>query len=343
MKILVVDDSTVFRNAITEVLQTVPELNVFKSVVNGKLALDILRLHPDVDLITLDMEMPVMDGLTTIKEIRKVNLDVTIILFSSKTVKGTELIIEALNAGADDFVTKPEGMDGIKEELLPKVLAFRTHKNKRSKIVENKATAKTEIALIKSIIPIKPKLIVIGSSTGGPEALTAVFKSITEKVSITILLVQHMPAMFTEKLALVLTKYSPVVVREAKNGDSLEAGVCLVAPGDFHMTLNKDGKIHLDQNEKNCFVRPSVNVLLESVANNFDHQVLNIIMTGMGEDGAVGSKKLSDKGAYTYIQDKDSCIVWGMASAVLKSVGDQARIIPLNEIGQLINEVSKRI
>jgi two-component system chemotaxis response regulator CheB len=301
LKILVVDDSTVFRNAITEVLQTVPELNVFKSVVNGKLALDILRLHPDVDLITLDMEMPVMDGLTTIKEIRKVNLDVTIILFSSKTVKGTELIIEALNAGADDFVTKPEGMDGIKEELLPKVLAFRTHKNKRSKIVENKATAKTEIALIKSIIPIKPKLIVIGSSTGGPEALTAVFKSITEKVSIPILLVQHMPAMFTEKLALVLTKYSPVVVREAKNGDSLEAGVCLVAPGDFHMTLNKDGKIHLDQNEKNCFVRPSVNVLLESVANNFDHQVLNIIMTGMGEDGAVGSKKLSDKGAYTYI------------------------------------------
>jgi two-component system chemotaxis response regulator CheB len=343
LKILVVDDSIVFRSAITQALQKVTGLNVFKSVVNGKLALDILRLHPDVDLITLDMEMPVMDGLETIKEIRKTNKDVTIIVFSSLTVKGAEKTIEALNAGADDFLAKPEGMDSMEGELVQKVLAFKDRKIKRSTIVERKVTTQAPLPTLNNDMPIKPKLILIGSSTGGPEALSTVFRSITEKVSVPMLLVQHMPPMFTEKLATALTKLSPVEVREAKTGDVLVPGVCLIAPGDYHMTINKDGIISLNQKEKNCFVRPSVNVLLESVAENFNKQVLNIVLTGMGDDGAVGTKKISDKGAYTFIQDKESCIVWGMPGAVHKAIGDQARIIPLGQIGALINTVSKRV
>jgi two-component system chemotaxis response regulator CheB len=293
--------------------------------------------------------MPVMDGLETIKEIRKTNSDVTIIVFSSLTVKGAEKTIEALNAGADDFVAKPDGSDAIESELLPKVLAFKERKIKRSSIVARK-TAISPSAAVPSTshapnneMPIKPKLILIGSSTGGPEALTTVFKSITEKVSVPMLLVQHMPPMFTEKLASSLSKVSPVEVREAKTGDKLMPGVCLIAPGDYHMTLNKDGTIILNQNEKNCFVRPSVNVLLDSVAQNFDQQVLSIMMTGMGDDGAAGTKKISDKGAYTYIQDKESCIVWGMPGAVFKVIGEKARVIPLTQIGALINTVSKRI
>jgi two-component system chemotaxis response regulator CheB len=343
LKILVVDDSIVFRSAITQALQTVPDLNVFKSVVNGKLAIDILRLHPDVDLITLDMEMPVMDGLETIKEIRKTNKDVTIIVFSSLTIKGAEKTIEALNAGADDFLAKQEGMDSIQAELLPKVLAFKERKIKRSSIVERRSVSLPAIPNSNNEMPIKPKLILIGSSTGGPEALTTVFKSITEKVSIPMLLVQHMPPMFTEKLAAALNKLSPVEVREAKTGDKLEAGVCLIAPGDFHMTINKDGQVVLNQKEKNCFVRPSVNVLLDSVAECYDKQVLNIVMTGMGDDGAIGTKKITEKGAYTYIQDKESSIVWGMPGSVFKTIGDKARIIPLSQIGALINTVSKRL
>jgi two-component system chemotaxis response regulator CheB len=192
-------------------------------------------------------------------------------------------------------------------------------------------------------MPIKPKLILIGSSTGGPEALTTVFKAITEKVSIPMLLVQHMPPMFTEKLAAALSKLSPVEVREAKTGDKLVAGVCLIAPGDFHMTVNRDGLIILNQKEKNCFVRPSVNVLLDSVAECYDKQILNIVMTGMGDDGALGTKKITDKGAYTYIQDKESSIVWGMPGSVFKMIGDKARVIPLSQIGALINTVSKRL
>jgi two-component system chemotaxis response regulator CheB len=344
----VVDDSIVFRSAITQALQIVPELNVFKSVVNGKLAIDMLRMHPDVDLITLDMEMPVMDGPETIKAIRKFNKDVTIIVFSSHTSKGAEKTLEALSAGADDFVTKTVGtgqiedsLEKIREDLLPKILAFKDRKLKRSKITE-KIEAR-RITDVQSDMPIKPKLIVIGVSTGGPDALTSVFKTITEKVSVPMLVVQHMPPLFTEKLAEMLNKLSPVEVKEAKDGDVLTPGVCFIAPGDYHMTITKNGVIQLNQNEKVCYVRPSVDVLLDSIASNFDKQVLNIIMTGMGEDGASGTKKLNAKGAYTFIQDKESCIVWGMPGAVQKAIGEQARNISLNEIGDLINTVSKRL
>lgn len=356
MKILVVDDSIVFRSAITMALQSDPELNVFKSVVNGKLAIDMLRLHPDIDLITLDMEMPVMDGLETIKEIRKVHKDVTIIVFSSQTLKGAEKTIEALSAGADDFVAKTintgdpeESIEKIKNDLLPKVLAFKERKLKRSSL--NIQSPPTEVLEKRQIgkqvlgidMPIKPKLIVFGVSTGGPEALASVFKAISEKVTVPMLIVQHMPPIFTEKLAAMLSKLSPVEVREAKNGDVLKPGVCYIAPGDFHMTIKKSGEIELTQSEKVCFVRPSVDVLLQSVAANFDKQVLNIVMTGMGEDGANGSKLLHAKGAYTYIQSKESCIVWGMPGAVYRAIGDNARSISLDEIGSLINSVSRRL
>jgi two-component system chemotaxis response regulator CheB len=349
-------DSIVFRSAITQALLTAPELNVIKSVVNGKLALDMLRLHPDIELITLDMEMPIMDGLETIKEIRKFNKDVILIVFSSQTVKGAEKTIEALSAGADDFVAKvvnseqaEDSIRKIKEVLLPKILAFKERKIKRSKIMERNnfehAGAKDigKPIAINIDMPIKPKLISIGISTGGPEALAAVFKSITEKVTVPMLIVQHMPPIFTEKLAVMLSKLSPVEVREAKQGDKLMPGVCLVAPGDYHMMITRDGEISLNQDEKVCFVRPSADVLLTSIAQNFDKQVLNIIMTGMGEDGANGSKKLNVKGAYTYIQSKESSCVWGMPGAVQRAIGDHAHSIALNEIGLLINSVSKRL
>lgn len=357
MKILVVDDSIVFRNAITMALQTIPELNVIKSVVNGKLAIDMLKLHPDIDLITLDMEMPVLDGLETIKAIRAFNKDVNIIVFSSQTMKGAERTIEALAAGADDFVTKTicagsieESLEKIKEDLLPKILVFKERKFKRSRIsgrtsnedkFDNLGSPKSYTTNIE--MPIKPKLILIGVSTGGPEALANIFRNITEKVSVPMLIVQHMPALFTEKLAIMLSRLSPVEVREAKNGDKLIPGVCLIAPGDFHMSMAKGGDILLDQSEKVCFVRPAVDVLLSSVAQHFEKQVLNIIMTGMGEDGANGTKKLNEKGAYTFIQSKETCVVWGMPGAVQRAIGDQARNISIDEIGPLINLVSKRL
>lgn len=354
MKILVVDDSIVFRSVITQALLTIAGVNVYKSVVNGKLALDMLKMHPDTDLITLDMEMPVMDGLETIKEIRKFNKDVAIIVFSSLTTKGAEKTIEALSAGADDFVAKSiandaseDGLEKIKADLVPKIQAFKNRSVKRFSTTPITVSSAMTISAIGATsiteMPIKPKLIVIGVSTGGPEALSAVFRNITEKVNVPMLIVQHMPPLFTEKLAEMLNKLSPVEVREAKVGDILQPGLCLIAPGDFHMTISKSGQVELNKNEKVCFVRPSVDVLYNSVEKNFDRKVMNIIMTGMGEDGASGSMLLSKKGAYTFIQSKESSVVWGMPGAVQKNLGDLAKVISLSEIGSLISLVSKRL
>lgn len=354
MKILVVDDSIVFRSVITQALQTIAGVNVYKSVVNGKLALDMLKMHPDTDLITLDMEMPVMDGLETIKEIRKFNKEVRIIVFSSLTTIGAEKTIEALSAGADDFVAKTiandpgeDGIEKIKADLLPKIQNFKSRSSKRPAVVNIATTPTTTISAMGATslteMPIKPKLIVIGVSTGGPEALSCVFRNITEKVSVPMLIVQHMPPLFTEKLAEMLNKLSPVEVREAKAGDIVQPGLCLIAPGDFHMTISKTGQIELNKNERVCFVRPSVDVLYNSIEKNFDKQVLNIIMTGMGEDGASGSTLLSKKGAYTFIQSKESSVVWGMPGAVQRNLGALAKVIPLTEIGSLISLVSKRL
>ena len=353
MKTLIVDDSIVFRSAITQALETVDDIDILKAVSNGALAMDYLNRNPEVDLITLDMEMPVMDGMETIKAIRKINTNVSIIVFSSFTKRGAEKTIEALNVGADDFVEKVEGtgsIDGsvkmIREELLPRIQALKTRKFPREQIkrVNDKKESNNSknIETIVRDMKFKPKLICIGCSTGGPEALTKIFKNITEEISVPMLVVQHMPPMFTQKLAEMLNNLSPVEVREAKDGDSVKPGLCLIAPGDYHMELTADMKISLNQNEKECFVRPAVNVLFNSVSNYYASQVLSIVLTGMGDDGAKGCVSLDKKGAYQFVQDEESCIVWGMPGAVVRT-GISPTILKLDQFSSLINLVSKRI
>jgi two-component system chemotaxis response regulator CheB len=352
MKILVVDDSIVFRSAIVQAISGAQDLEVVRSLVNGKLAVDFLAQNRDIDLITLDMEMPVMDGMETIKEIRKFNKSVTIIVFSSLTQKGAEKTIEALNAGANDFVTKPETFNAkpeesvnlIREELLPKILAFKDRGEK--KVVVNQQSYDNLSQELRPINPLiyeckfRPKIIAIGSSTGGPEALAQIFKHINGKINVPILIVQHMPPIFTLKLAEMLNKLSEVEVREAKDGDRLLPGLCLIAPGDYHMTVDKEGIVHLDQREKVCYVRPSVDVLFNSLSENFKGHIMSIILTGMGEDGAVGSKKLFERNADIFVQDKDSSVVWGMPGSVKRQV-DSAKIIALSDVGSLISKNAK--
>jgi two-component system chemotaxis response regulator CheB len=348
MKVLVVDDSIVFRSAIVSAIGTEPNIEVVRSLSNGQLAVDYLKNNPDVNLITLDMEMPVLDGMATIKEIRKFNKTVIIIVFSSYTQKGAEKTIEALNAGANDFVTKPdnlgtnveESINSIKAELLPKVMGF---KNKSTPTAVNKVTVETtpkeEMYNISSQDP-RPNIILIGCSTGGPEALSTVFRGITNEVNVPMLIVQHMPPLFTQKLAEMLNKISTVRVYEAKNGDVLKPGVCYIAPGDYHMTIDENKVIRLNQDEKVCFVRPSVDVMFNSVSKNFRGNILTFVLTGMGEDGAQGAKKLSDLGHKVIVQDKDSSVVWGMPGAVKKLL-PSTKVSPLNDIGRIISTLGK--
>jgi two-component system chemotaxis response regulator CheB len=344
MKILVVDDSIVFRSAIVSAISTENGIEVVRSLVNGKLALDYLEQHNDIDLITLDMEMPVMDGMETIKAIRKFNQKIVIIIFSAHTQKGAEKTFEALKLGANDFVTKPdnigsnanESINSIKIELLPKILAFKDKlKISAPKIVKDEVPL-TNLDKESLFLKDRPELIVIGSSTGGPEALSAVFKNISGNVNVPMLVVQHMPPIFTEKLAEMLSKLSSVKVLEAKEGDTLKAGVCYIAPGDYHMVVDSNKVIHLNQDEKVCFVRPSVDTLLFSLAKNFRGKILSIVLTGMGEDGAQGNIALNEKKSMIYVQDKDSSVVWGMPGATKRNLPD-SKVIPLSAIGMLIS------
>jgi len=348
MKIVVVDDSIVFRSSIVSALSTTPEITVERSLVNGKLAVDFLKQNPNIDLITLDMEMPVMDGMEAIREIRKFNKTVVIIVFSAYTQKGAEKTIEALNAGANDFVTKPEvagggsedGIKAIKDDLLPKILAFKERLSLKKSFNEVKSL-KTPSDLAGSPVSyqvnLPPQILLIGCSTGGPEALSQIFRAIKKNVNIPILIVQHMPPMFTQKLAEMLDKLSPIEVREAKEGDRLRPGLCLIAPGDFHMLVTKEGSIALTQSEKVCYVRPSVDVMFQSVFENFRGHTLAFILTGMGEDGAQGAKLLQNKSADIFIQDKETSVVWGMPGSVKKHV-DTAKVIPLEDIAMVVQK-----
>lgn len=366
MKLLVVDDSIVYRMAITQALASVNGLEVIGSASNGKIAVDMIQKDPSIDVVTLDMEMPVMDGMEAIKEIRKFNKKIIIIVFSSLTVKGAEKTIEALNLGANDFVTKEEASGGtaldmdrslemIAQTLTPKIHAFK-------KVLENKAERPSENPSVStasprpstglglgaegsfmSQMPKAPSLICMASSTGGPEALRTIVRSITQPCNVPILLVQHMPPLFTAKLAEMLNNTSPhIIVKEAEEGEQMQNGVMYIAPGGLHMTLDRDMKLRMNEGEKVSFVRPSATVLFESVAKVYDHQVLSIVLTGMGDDGAKGLIPLVDNGSYLYIQDEPSSIVWGMPSAAHREFPN-VRQLPLTGFGELLDSVFTRV
>jgi two-component system chemotaxis response regulator CheB len=343
MKILVVDDSIVFRSAIKMALMDSGQIDDVETAPNGQVALDKIKIT-HYDAVTLDIEMPIMDGIDAIKEIRLINKDIPIIVFSALSVRAVKKTLEALAYGANDFISKlsnnndlQENIKGIREELLPRIFAF--NKSKKINPLENKAKTITN----NKVLGFKPDIICIGSSTGGPETLKKIFFKLGE-INVPILLVQHMPPVFTEQLASALNKGSRVEVSEAKVGDILEAGKCYLAPGDFHMRVKRiDGKIKitLDQKEKVCYVRPAYDCLLESVSELPNLNVANIILTGMGSDGAGGTDKFTRKNLLTIIQDEESSIVWGMPRAV-HDRGLHDEIVNLDEIAGLINKLGAK-
>jgi two-component system chemotaxis response regulator CheB len=338
MKVLVVDDSLVFRSAISTALRTLKDVEVTKTVSNGKFAVEAFKNYPDIDLVIIDLEMPVMDGLTAITEIRKFNSKVFIIVFSSLTQRGAENTMLALQYGANDFVTKPVSTDdftlegpqanSITLELLPKVAA----------LTKREAIPRKVIRSVPLHLKNKYDLIVIGSSTGGPDALARIFKNITAPLKIPVLIVQHMPPLFTEKMAEMLNRISPINVHEAKEGMNLLPNNCYLAPGDYHMTISEK-KIHLNQNEKVCFVRPSIDVTLFSLKDSGLRMAI-LILTGMGEDGAQGCVQLKERGTDFYIQDKGSSVVWGMPGAVHREL-PEAEIINIEDMASLLMKLGQ--
>jgi two-component system chemotaxis response regulator CheB len=333
IRILVVDDSVVIRRIMSQALNNDPALEVVGFAANGVLALQkVTELHPDV--ITLDIEMPEMDGLTTVRRLREQGSKAYVIMCSTLTSRGASATLDALIFGANDYVTKPSNtgaMDTaltmLQGELVPKIKQFFelmpavAPPRLAPQLLPAAKTATRQLAPVFAF-PAERKLVAIGVSTGGPTALMEILPLFPRSFPLPIVIVQHMPPLFTKLLADRLREQSPFEVIEAAEGMALKPGRVVIAPGDYHMRLHRSASevaVRLDQGPRENSCRPAVDVLFRSVAEVYAGGVIGVILTGMGQDGLRGVEQLKSKGAYIIAQDRGSSVVWGMPGAVVEA------------------------
>jgi two-component system chemotaxis response regulator CheB len=363
IRVLIVDDSVVFRTQIAAAVGRCKEIEVAGTAATGSIALQRLT-QLQVDVVTLDMEMPEMNGIDVLREIRARKIPVKVIIFSSQTQRGAEAALLALREGADDVVAKPsgEGMtietagNAIAEALNPKILQFSRAQplppggGSTQSISTPKASGVVPPASVvatnqkrKELGQMKWSALVIGSSTGGPAALERIFKTITAPVSIPIFLVQHMPPVFTQILAKRIQEISGIPAGEAKHGEVIVPNRLYVAPGDYHMVLDKSSgspQLLLNQEPQRNSVRPAVDSLFESAATIYGSGCLGVVLTGMGEDGWIGAKAIRAVGGGVLIQDRESSVVFGMPGAVFNG-GDYDQIGDLTRIEMLLRQLTR--
>lgn len=354
MRILIVDDSIVFRSQIKIALDGVPGLHVVGSASNGKIAVEKLE-QETIDLVIMDVEMPEMSGLEALKEIRKRGHKTKVIMFSSLTKAGAETTLEALSNGAQDFVTKPSGegltienaAQSIRATLIPKIQQFLLKDQARQEISAPKTglSAPEPSAKKYQRYPIEkamPSVIVIGSSTGGPAALEEVLRGLAGKrLRCPILITQHMPPVFTATLARRIQTLTGINCEEGKHMELMQKQI-YIAPGDYHMSLalvDASYRIILDQNPPRNSVRPAVDFLFESAAELFGNRCVGTVLTGMGADGADGAVAIKNRDGGIIIQNKETCVVFGMPGAVYE-LGAYDMIQSLDEIGNLIKSLA---
>jgi two-component system, chemotaxis family, protein-glutamate methylesterase/glutaminase len=334
-KVLVVDDSSFFRRRISEFLSSDPGIEVIGQAVDGFDAIEKTnQLNPDV--ITMDIEMPRLDGISAVKKIRETK-STPILMFSSLTHDGAKATFEALDAGASDFLPKKFEDIATEQSEAIKTLCDRVKSL-------SKKPASVSAPTIKIPTSLKPsssanskgyQLAVIGASTGGPIAVEKVLKTLPANYPLPILLTQHMPASFTGAFAERLDKLCAISVKEAEDGDQLKAGTAYVAPGGRQMCLKKSGRsniISIEDEPVATTYKPSVDITFSSIAEAYRGRVLAIVMTGMGSDGCNGARLLREKGATVWAQDEASCVVYGMPMAVVKeNLAD--KVMSVDEIG----------
>lgn len=329
MNVLIVDDSVVYRSKIKAALNGIEGIEVVGAASNGKIALEMIE-QKQVDVMTLDMEMPVLNGLETLRALRERGSKVKVIVFSSSTRSGSEATLDALSAGAKDFVAKPSGSgdfttaaeDLIRADLLPKLKQFmtRTPMQSQPRIFQADPVAKTAYPR-KELISFSPSAVVIASSTGGPAAHDVLFKGLSGKLRCPVFIAQHMPPVFTASFAKRIASHSGLPCKEAQHLDVVKNEI-YVAPGDYHLSLGlTDGRLTtlLDQSPQRNSVRPAADYLFESAAKIFGQKTMGIVLTGMGEDGLDGSRAVKDAGGGIMIQNRASCVVFGMPGAVFSA------------------------
>jgi two-component system chemotaxis response regulator CheB len=348
LRILVVDDAMVMRKLMTESLRRDPDLDVAGVAANGKIALQMIPLV-NPDLVTLDLEMPEMDGLATLREIRKRHPLLPVIIFSTISRTGANATLDALALGANDYVTKPanvgcaaDALDRLEKELIPQI---KIHCRRFLPRAANTLRAAWPAQSLRRPIPSRlapVQIVCLGTSTGGPNALAEVFGELPGDLPVPVVVVQHMPPMFTAMLAKRLDDRSSWHCHEGEDGQLLERGHAYLAPGGRHMEVVRSAagvclRLHDGPTENSC--RPAVDVLFRSVAAVFNHAVLGVVMTGMGQDGTRGSEIICAHGGQIIAQDEASSVVWGMPGCVVQR-GIAEKVLPLNQIA---SEIARQV
>ena len=375
VSVLIVDDSAMMRNLIGHMIEDTPGLTVAEKAMNGNFALQkIPRVNPDV--ICLDLEMPEMNGIEFLQECKNRGIKIPVVILSSVAEKGAKITMEALALGASDFVQKPSGsvstdIHSVRDTLIPKLLgygeSYRRSLGKKVNAPENytqkplpKASHPDMATHFKMVStpspgpsapptqlrkPGRTEIIAIGISTGGPDALRMVFAQLDKDLSVPIVVVQHMPAGFTNEFAKSLDRICPLEVKEVEDGDVIKSGRILVAQGDKHMELERKGGGVVARLSTSPLVsghRPSADVLFASVAITYQNRALGVIMTGMGRDGAAQLGTIYKEGGMTLGQDEKSAVVYGMPRVAWES-GHVMEQVPLSNMARRICDVAKTV
>jgi len=357
-RILIVDDSRIFRAALEDALGRQDDIVVAGSVFSGTKALEFLREHPP-DIVTLDVEMPGLNGLDTLQAIQQFNrsrpadAEVGVLMLSSFTKRGAEVTVQALQAGAFDVVTKPSSTSAeasraaLRSELLPKIRAFLARRQRAAgKSIDWNLVPRSAHQRAESLPPASHarsvRAVLIGASTGGPQALMTLLPDLAQRITAPILVVQHMPAGFTQSLAESLARRCPCPVVEAEDGQAIVPRTIYIAPGGKHLVLRSSprGELMAGLNEQppESGCRPSASVLFRSAAAILGRESVAIIMTGMGNDGTAGLAPLKRAGGYIVAQDEESSVVWGMPGSAVEA-GLTDMVVPLGDIAKAVDAV----
>ncbi len=350
IRIVVVDDSAFMRKAISDMIESEKSFEVVAKLRDGR---ELIEKVEDInpDLITLDVHMRDLDGLATLKELKRMGKNYPIIMLSSATTEGSEITLECLDNGAITFINKPSGsisldIDKIQERLIDEIKSITANVKRVKKTSQittrdnvktsiNREAEKTNISIPKNK---KIDAVVIGASTGGPKALQEVLTKLPGNLGVPVLVVQHMPEGFTKVFAERLDKICNLKVVEAADGMHIEKNTIYIAKGGLHMKVNNGKNINLDNDPAIWGVRPAVDKLFDSAIRVYGANLLSVILTGMGRDGADGTKNIKDNGGITISEDKSTCTIYGMPKAAYET-GKVDLVVPLNKIAEKIIEI----